>query len=354
MVNAKPAGPIFLQGKIERGSRDAFEAWREINAPMFRFDAASPDARKTFAARFDVADFGDMYLSATTADASRLERDDKVIAKTGADRFVIQFYRQSGYVMQANGTETRVGAGDFAVIDLTRSVNIYAPSVSNLAVGISRNVLAPLLAEPDAVHGRILRGETQAGWMLRTHLDAMHQRAPRATGQDAQTFRYGTAALVATILGRSANAKTTTRAAMRTMLRQAICRRIEVRLTDPGLDPASLMREFNISRPTLYRLFEELGGVQHYIQERRLAAAFRDLCNPAMADRHIGTIFYRYGFTNHTVAGRAFRAAYGMTPGEARMEAREKGRPACDRAGKAEIALHNPGQRTPLPDSNET
>ena len=83
-------------------------------------------------------------------------------------------------------------------------------------------------------------------------------------------------------------------------------------LVTPGVD--KLARTFGLSRASLYRLFEPVGGVASYIRTRRLARARQELTAPGLEDRRIGPIAYRAGFQSIPAFNRAFRAAYGQTP----------------------------------------
>jgi AraC-like DNA-binding protein len=69
-----------------------------------------------------------------------------------------------------------------------------------------------------------------------------------------------------------------------------------------------------MSRATLYRVFEQLGGVRRYIQQRRLKGAYQRLTDPVHASERIGTIAAGFGFGNDSAFSRAFRETYGMSP----------------------------------------
>jgi AraC-like DNA-binding protein len=98
---------------------------------------------------------------------------------------------------------------------------------------------------------------------------------------------------------------------------------IEDNLDNPELGPNFLMRHVGVSRATLCRLFEPLGGVRSYIQQRRLMRAFQAICDTACHKERIGVIARRCGFTGDAVFSRAFRNAYGVSPSEVRITARD-------------------------------
>jgi AraC-like DNA-binding protein len=111
-----------------------------------------------------------------------------------------------------------------------------------------------------------------------------------------------------------------------------VCRFVEANLGARDLGVDKLARTFGLSRASLYRLFEPVGGVASYIRTRRLARARRELTAPGLEDRRIGPIAYRAGFQSIPAFNRAFRAAYGQTPRSTRSTTR----------GAATVALKKP------------
>lgn len=99
-------------------------------------------------------------------------------------------------------------------------------------------------------------------------------------------------------------------------------RHIETRLTDPSLGVASLARAFGMTERNLHKLFEETGTtVSAHIRARRLAMCRRDLESATLAQRQIGEIAGHWGFANASHFGKAFRAAYGLSPTQLRAQA---------------------------------
>jgi AraC-like DNA-binding protein len=80
-------------------------------------------------------------------------------------------------------------------------------------------------------------------------------------------------------------------------------------------------RRHFISRSYLDKLFEtEAEGVARYIRERRLERCREELADPRMTEQSILDIATRWGFVSAAHFSRVFRAAYGMTPREARRQ----------------------------------
>ncbi|MCD9027852.1 AraC family transcriptional regulator [Luteimonas sp. BDR2-5] len=104
-----------------------------------------------------------------------------------------------------------------------------------------------------------------------------------------------------------------------------ILRCIEEHLEDPALDCDFLQRLFFVSRPTLYRMFQPLGGVSRYIRERRLVAARRRLREEP--HHSITWLLYDLGFESERQFQRAFQARFGMSPASWRARCRGEERP---------------------------
>lgn len=86
------------------------------------------------------------------------------------------------------------------------------------------------------------------------------------------------------------------------------------RLADPGLSPAFLAKELNVSVRTLQRAFATAGGsVTAYIRERRLEAARRALAHSRLG---ISEIAAHWQFADGSHFSRAFKQRYALTPTE--------------------------------------
>ncbi|WP_050478312.1 helix-turn-helix transcriptional regulator [Herbaspirillum rhizosphaerae] len=87
---------------------------------------------------------------------------------------------------------------------------------------------------------------------------------------------------------------------------------IKDRLDQESLTPAAIQAAFQLSRPTLYRLFEAEGGLMEYIRNCRLREAAAEMIVSPQCT--IMDIAYGAGFNSASDFCRAFRRAYGMTP----------------------------------------
>ncbi|MES4902600.1 MULTISPECIES: helix-turn-helix domain-containing protein [unclassified Streptomyces] len=90
-------------------------------------------------------------------------------------------------------------------------------------------------------------------------------------------------------------------------------------LGEPELSPRLIAAEHHISVRYLHHLFHhDKRTVRGFLQEQRLERCRADLTDPSHPVRTVGAIRARWGFRDDAVFGRAFKKAYGISPGEYR------------------------------------
>jgi AraC-like DNA-binding protein len=80
-----------------------------------------------------------------------------------------------------------------------------------------------------------------------------------------------------------------------------------------------------------------LGGVGDFIRRQRLERVMSDLADGAQRGRSIAEIAYGWGFADWSTFSRAFKAAFGITPSEARAGA--EALPARDNGAAGDVLL---------------
>ncbi|MGH1505405.1 MAG: helix-turn-helix domain-containing protein [Acidimicrobiales bacterium] len=94
---------------------------------------------------------------------------------------------------------------------------------------------------------------------------------------------------------------------------------VHTRLRDPELSPTTLAEAVNVSRRSLYKLFEENGQtVNDYIIHRRLEQARNELADPRNVDRTVTEIAMDLGFQSASHFSRRFAQAFQLAPSETR------------------------------------
>ncbi|MCX5580270.1 AraC family transcriptional regulator [Kaistia terrae] len=91
---------------------------------------------------------------------------------------------------------------------------------------------------------------------------------------------------------------------------------IAANVTSPALSTSDLCRAFHISRSSLYRLFDGLGGVDAYLRGQRVEAVRHAL--EAGDPRPISVIASGFGFHDASTFSRTFKFHFGCTPSDVR------------------------------------
>jgi AraC-like DNA-binding protein len=313
--------PSFsFDGSTASSTEEAFWSWRSITSPLF--DVALPDLRAldTFKVEVDSYHLGPLVLGSVTANAQQFRRSPLTIARSGVDHYLVQLYSQGGYAGEVEGRPIQVRPGDVSILDLSQTLQTQADNFHNLNFIVPRAVLEPLLKHPDGLHGIVLSGRTGLGHVLATYMQTIHKAAVSLSAEDGAAISEATASLIAGCFGPSADTQETATAAKRGALLLTIKRYIEANLADPSLTVDRITREFHVSRATLVRMFEPLGGLSGYIRERRMFRCFAEITSPSHAHRSISDIAYSWGFGNEAAFSRAFRRIFAMSPREARSE----------------------------------
>jgi len=95
---------------------------------------------------------------------------------------------------------------------------------------------------------------------------------------------------------------------------------IDQNLSDPELSPAKIQAHVGVSRAMVYRLFEPVGGVSAYARRRRLDYAVIAVAAAARTGRSLSQVAYGHGFRSDSNFSRAFRARFGIPPGELKSD----------------------------------
>ena len=183
-----------------------------------------------------------------------------------------------------------------------------------LARDAFRNV-APLL---DAALGSTL--DTPLGHLLGDYMMALERRLPSLTEAELPRLANAVSAMIAAAVApsteRVAGAQRQIDVGRKERVRQAVRRHLRT----PTLKAKTLARLVGMSRSSLYRLFEDTGGVARHIQRERLLEAHAVLTNPANS-QSISAIAEDLCFADASSFSRCFKREFGHSPSEARSAA---------------------------------
>ncbi|TQF26452.1 AraC family transcriptional regulator [Bradyrhizobium sp. UNPF46] len=270
--------------------------------------------------------FGNALLIESFATALEYDRTPAHVARGGLDHYQVVLCLHGEMQFASGRREVTLRPGDICLIDMAqpnRTVLTGADDARahHMALILPRPLLAPRLAHPDSatasslpaghLHARLLASQFAALWRP-TEPDA---GAPNAT---IEATIEAMADIVAGAAGSVVDVNGTIERAERHLYLAMIKRHIAANLDIEALTAQELCRRFQISRASLYRLFEDDGGLARYVQEQRLNRALMLLISPASRDRRLIDLAVDLQFSSDSTFVRAFRRQFGLTPGEIR------------------------------------
>ncbi|UXS41638.1 helix-turn-helix domain-containing protein [Agrobacterium tumefaciens] len=299
--------------------RDAMGLWRDSINVLFDARLRRPQDDGFFAS-VDAAFIGNVALGRTQSSAQDFDRSRHKLARDGMDGFLLQFYA-SGKSMSRRGSGETAGPGDLYLIDMAQPLATATTDHDHLSLVVPRRLLEGRLVGSGNHHERVLPAGLPLVSLLREtmtsiyrHFDVMNASEGAATVSPLLDLA---AAAINNHVGHD-NAQGVQRA-----LRASIRRYIDNHLLDPALSVEKVMGEFGVSRRTVYRLFEPLGGFSACITHRRLERAMDFLRAPQSAHMTIAEVAASYGFTNPENFSRVFKKTFGLSPRQMRHFASE-------------------------------
>jgi AraC-like DNA-binding protein len=298
-----------------------YDAWRTLISAVFEPSPAPGEDVRDMRAQARSVHFGQALLVEAASQSQHFTRSRRLVAVEGLDHYMIQVYRRGSCEGAYGEVQNSVRPGDIKVIDLAQPFHSLNSDFENITLTIPRAALAPLLARPDRMHGRVLPREDPMARVIGAHIHVLSDTAADMSPTQAAGVAAGTVRLMAACLGAHPRARDETHPYRAAAVGQSVRAFVDQSIASPLLNANTLAQRFRVSRRQMYRLFAGDGGVEAYIQARRLQRSMQALTDPLQSGRGIGEIALGLGFTSDAHFSRAFRRTFGMTPSEARAGA---------------------------------
>jgi AraC-like DNA-binding protein len=302
--------------------RDQYEGWRAWSLPLLDVTSEAP-AHDGYHAENRVWRLGDgMLATQTTAPAARTVRSPRLIRHLPMDHWVVTHQLHGTASVETPRGAIEVQAGQSYIWSLGQTSSCKRSKIGRVDLLLSRDTfrdIAPLL---DAATGSLL--DAQFGRFLGDFMLTLLQRIAQLSDSDASHLSVAVSKLVAACVGPSAERVEATRSLINVGRLERVRQTVHTHLQSPLLGPQMLCRQVGMSRSNLYRLLESEGGVTAYIQRHRLTEA-RNRLSDSRNSQSIASMAQDLCFTDSSSFSRAFRAMFGVSPGEMRAASPEPG-----------------------------
>jgi AraC-like DNA-binding protein len=312
--------PALLTLPLAQGGPET--AWRTLYAGLFDVGGDSSfDAPGDFVARATE----NFIVSETASPGLRLVRSSETIRRGGAEGFAIHAQISGTAVGRIGDKTIECRAGDVFFVDLLQTLDLQispgAETAAAVALWLPRQRMLASIDDEYALHGFVVPNGSPAAALIGGSLRLFADQAGKLTAKEMDALADGVTELAAKSIGPLLPRTGGVDGGKPLASFVSIRHHIDQNLRSPALGVEHLAMTFGLSRASLYRLFEPVGGVASYIRKSRLNRTYQDIVAAEYSNRRIGPIAYRMGFKNLSAFNRLFKAAYGVSPKEARERA---------------------------------
>jgi len=292
-----------------------FDAWRESIAVVFDVEPPHYDVSSDFGARVEAFQLGDMVITDARLGDQRYVRSTARVRRDSVDHFVLNLYRTGGWRAQTSDGEFEGSAGQVSVLDLARELISDEPDSDLVTLFVPRDLLEDRIPDLTALHGRAPTDPHAR--LLAEYLDLLARQLPTLPAGDGRALSRATCEILTACLQPSLAGMEAARPGLDLLLRRRAMRFIETHLDSVALTVGAVCHAIGVSRRTLYRMFDQDGGVQRYIQGRRLERIRSALADPTET-RRISEVAAAFGFLRSDHFARAFRQQFGYSARDVR------------------------------------
>jgi len=295
---------------------DAFERYVYGMADFYEVSGVSDHDRLNFynETRTTVVDAGAIGYGRSVCQT--LARSPATLRRSDVDGLNLSVH-QAAVVGDADGRSVRAAPGAVQLRDLSRPGASRLEKV-DVTVLIAPRAVVPACLLAREAHGAVIAPDAPGARLLTAHLTSLDALSASLTDDEVEAAIQALLLLAARMTGFEVTLASSEVAALQRTVRRQAKGFIETRRAagEAGITNDDVAKAAGVSRASLYRAFDEDGGVARYIQDRRLHHARRALRQRSGSAPTIADIAYAYGFASSSHFSRQFRAHFGYSPSE--------------------------------------
>ncbi|ENN88231.1 transcriptional regulator protein [Rhizobium freirei PRF 81] len=296
--------------------RAQFAAWQTYVSPLIDIrlpDNVSPEAG--FAADHAAWNLGGMLIVQHTTPPHSYMRSQAKVKANFVDHWHISALRSGRTWTEVDGLVSEGEPGKMELRSLERPFRGRSTEAKTLSLILPRTLLSDTPASIEIRNNVALSGMLTK--LLIDYLDIIQANLASFIAADlphvVQTLRD----MILTCVSSSAEQSVGTEHHSMVTVTERVRRFVENNLASSDLTVEQICRQVGTSRTRLYQIFEQEGGVHHYMQRRRLLSAHAALSDPSNREQ-IVDIAFAVGFSSAAHFSRAFSKEFGYSPREAR------------------------------------
>ncbi|MGJ9424557.1 helix-turn-helix domain-containing protein [Nesterenkonia halotolerans] len=299
---------------------ERFEAWHHAVSTAFVPLDASTEHPSQFHGSLTGLALGSLSVAGVGGDAVTVRRSRQAIAAGDPGVFKFALQVQGSSLTRQDGREALLSPGDLVIYDTRRPYDlVFDGAYRMFVVQIAVEHLGLSAEQARDVVAQRIPGSAGLGALTSSLLGSLDDQLQK--GEMAPDPRAASAVLQlvqATLLSRfrpAADVPT------RDVVYLEAVKYIDDRLGDPGLGVEAVARALHVSMRYLQGVFAQEGTTpSEWIRRRRLERCRLELGDPAHAHRSVSAVAARWGYPEASSFSRAFKNAYGVSPGAFRRQ----------------------------------
>ncbi|MEV6264820.1 helix-turn-helix domain-containing protein [Streptomyces sp. NPDC051784] len=321
-------GTVFHTDDVP--AADRFDYWRDLVGRK-RPSTMTSDYADDFRAGLRLMELGPVTVWPASVQPARYRLNTRSARAADAGTYHLTLLLDGGLALERNRRNETFGPWDLHMVDDSEPFDLRPADdgagalVRGIGVDFPKDLLPLPQDQVRAALGRGTSGREGVGALLAGFLTGVEAQARVLDPSDGPRLGQVVLDMVSVWLAGTLETEPVLPPETR---QRALMRRIDAfirqNLHDPALSPPVIAAAHHISVSYLHRLFEQLGQGQTVaarIRRQRLENARRDLETPALRSTPLHAVAARWGIHRPSDFSRAFRAAYGTSPREYRLQA---------------------------------
>ncbi|MFB9886352.1 helix-turn-helix transcriptional regulator [Balneatrix alpica] len=315
--------PILSIASEEFDSHRRVEAFQEVVANICKLKFIPADST-SFASKTQISVLPELILG-QGQHSSSLALRTRQLAADSDDNLMFHLPLQGGYAMQQSGGEAWELKPGLVYLDpneVAGKVRFHGEQTEAFYLSIPRSLLNAAVPGINALLRRTTPLTPQ--WrMLFNYARHLQEELPYLSKEQALTCMTHIHDLALMALGSTQEAcEIAAGRGVKAARLQAIKADIERHLTHPELNANWIAARHGLSPRYIRALFADADtSFGDYVASRRLALAYRLLCDPTRRRQSIGQLALDAGFGDLSWFNARFKRLYGLTPKEVRAQA---------------------------------
>lgn len=297
---------------------EQFAYYREAICQAFMKLTPEPAAAAGFPASVEHVRLGDAAINRVSFPEHVVRRSAADIAASDRSCFYLNLKLAGRCRILQGNREISLSPGQVGIFDSDRQFALLhdrGPQLKVASFWVPAEALRERLPASFDVAAARVSDDPFVGHLIVETARTLSDGALRMTEDEGVRLFRALIELVAVSLSRRSRAGAAESERLADATTLALKRAIHRRLREPGLAVADIADAVGISERYVHKLLARSGAsFTDYVIDHRLDGAARDLRNPAMADRAIGTLAFDWGFSDLSHFSRRFKQRFGCRP----------------------------------------